>query len=92
MHVKFIRTIMQWLAAKQPGESVLNYTDMAEYVTLPDLQEMEAVRILLLQAYDYGTINYEEFLLFSFALDEEEKQGRQKRLLTPPRSFRFGCA
>ena len=46
---------------------------MTEYVALPDLQVMEAERILLLQMYDYGEIDDEELLLFSFALDEEEK-------------------
>ena len=56
-------------------EQNVGVTGAAEVVE-DDLHEIEAARALLAIAFEEGTIDEEDLLLFTFALDEDERKGR----------------
>ena len=61
--------------------------DVPDVEILPDLQEDEAARMLLLLAHDEGTIDDEELLLLNFALDEDLKKTSSKAAIQPGEKF-----
>ena len=63
------------------------FVDVPDVEILPDLQEDEAARMLLLLAHDEGTIDDEELLLLNFALDEDLKETSSKAAIKPGEKF-----
>ena len=69
-------------------EQNVGVTGAAEVVE-DDLHEIEAARALLAIAFEEGTIDEEDLLLFTFALDEDERKGRVVEADIPGARFRL---